>query len=524
MSTTYHLVMVTVAGIQDYIFNSNRLTENIGASYLVKQATEGWCYEALKGITSRHNLGGNNAIKDEAIEGGVLDAEVLYAGGGNTYLLFRTEELAKSFAGVLSRRALQEAPGLRLFVSQVALNWETDLLSGKIKEVNDLSNRKRSQINPASSLAGLGVTVMCRSTSLPATHRDEGRPISSEVYAKLKAAEAANDQLAETFELQTGFEYTRSFDDLGAEKGLASLLGVVHADGDGIGKLFTTIRDQYKESSQNREYVRAMRKMSADLNTAATNAMQRMIDALQARAENGVIEVKEVARSKITLKKRGGEYILPMRPLVFGGDDVTFVCDGRLSWALAVAYQRAFEDETRKMTGTALTACAGIAIVKVKYPFARAYLLAEELTKSAKRFKKQKDLSASCLDWHLAFTGLHGDLEDILQREYEVKAGSLRLRPVSLAPDGLHTWQTMEKLLKTFQSDDWLAKRNKMKALRDALRGGPDEVKHFCAQYGQELPMQNDFRNGWYVNNRKSYCGLFDALEIADLYISLEKA
>lgn len=36
----YHLVIVDTTGIQSYIFGSNRLRENVGASFLVHQATE----------------------------------------------------------------------------------------------------------------------------------------------------------------------------------------------------------------------------------------------------------------------------------------------------------------------------------------------------------------------------------------------------------------------------------------------------------------------------------------------------
>ena len=40
--STFHLVVVDTTGIQRYIFGSNRLRENVGASHLVYQATEGW--------------------------------------------------------------------------------------------------------------------------------------------------------------------------------------------------------------------------------------------------------------------------------------------------------------------------------------------------------------------------------------------------------------------------------------------------------------------------------------------------
>ncbi len=55
------------------------------------------------------------------IENG-LDAEVLYAGGGNFVVLFgdddKGEEVCKQFTSNLSQRALQEAPGLQLVIAR----------------------------------------------------------------------------------------------------------------------------------------------------------------------------------------------------------------------------------------------------------------------------------------------------------------------------------------------------------------------------------------------------------------------
>jgi hypothetical protein len=43
----YTLTILDTTGIQNYIFGSNRLKENVGASEMVKRATEDWVYEAL---------------------------------------------------------------------------------------------------------------------------------------------------------------------------------------------------------------------------------------------------------------------------------------------------------------------------------------------------------------------------------------------------------------------------------------------------------------------------------------------
>src|SRR5262249_42346964 len=51
------LLIADTAGIQPYIFGSNRLRENIGASHLVAQATGGWALDAVRAAAPRHNIG-----------------------------------------------------------------------------------------------------------------------------------------------------------------------------------------------------------------------------------------------------------------------------------------------------------------------------------------------------------------------------------------------------------------------------------------------------------------------------------
>src|SRR5690606_34479673 len=170
----------------------------------------------------------------------------------------------------------------------------------------------------------------------------------------------------------------------------------------------------------------------------------------------------------------------------FGGDDVTFVSDGRLGIALARSFLEAFERRTSSLEGGRATACAGIAIVKVRYPFARAYDLAEELTHSAKRLvrllKDEQGEDLSAFDWHFTTGGLYADLEAMRNREYEVPAGKLTLRPLTLghnrsATSQLSSWPVVERLTHAFQQEEWLGRRNKLKRLRDVLRQGPEATE-----------------------------------------------
>jgi hypothetical protein len=555
------LVVVDTTQIQPYIFGSNRLRENVGASYLVDAATGAWAFEAVREAVKgagpgETNIGPVDELLDaKRIESG-LAAEVLYAGGGNFVVLFGTEkaeEFAKKFTSNLSRRALLEAPDLQLVIAQQAMQWGNDRLSDRLNQTfRALAIQKRNRAWSA-PLLGLGVTASCNSTGLPATGLVSGiggEPpylASDEIQAKVDVAlqhgnepSAADERLKKALPLKKEgkerYRYPRDFDEMGATAGEYSYIAVVHADGNGMGQRILHIGDVYESPDKNREFVRKLREFSLDVEKAAKAALNAVLARLVHRIdEDGgkgiVYKPTQKMSIQIELASKEGQYYVPFRPIVFGGDDVTFVCDGRLGLSLAIEYLREFEHQTRladslRKDGSGLTACAGVAIVKSHYPFARAYALAEELARSAKVYRRDNEIDGSCLDWHFALSGLSGSIEEVRDREYKVSEGSLTLRPVTLAANlrkAQHAWPVIEKGIKAFQGEDWAGHHNKIKALRDVLREGPPAVKHFVEALGSELPtvlsgMSDWPKRGW----QGKYCGYFDAIELANWFIPLK--
>lgn len=547
------LVVVDTMQIQPYIFGSNRLRENVGASYLVGAATGDWAFDAVQQVAPRNNIGPGNTLIDGAwIEHGNLDAEVLYAGGGNFVVLFggddeRAKELAKQFTTRLSQHVLLEAPGLQLAIAGQKMDWYEDALRDKRIEVfRRLDVQKRTHVRSA-PLLGLSVTAACRSTGLPATglvRGIEGEPpylASDEILAKVAVAwpqesgtSLADDRLQEVIGRPAGYLYPADFDDLGATPGEYSHIAIVHADGNGVGHRIHEICNQHR---QNRDLVLALRRFSLNLAQASQQALKAVLDSLEtAIAEGGGTSIihkpnKEPLIQIDLVKNRRNGYYLPFRPIVFGGDDVTFVCDGCLGLSLATMYLREFEkrtDAAKLGEDGGLTACAGVAIVKSHYPFARAYELAEELSKAAKAYRKDK-IAGSCLDWHFALSGLGGSITEIRDREYKVGAGDrLALRPVTLKANPKHSqraWPVVAAGIKAFQGEEWVGRRNKIKALRDSLREGTDAVKHFIASFnnGQSLPPILPGMDEWPLSGwQGGYCGYFDAIELVDWFIPLE--
>ncbi|HEU5382389.1 MAG TPA: hypothetical protein VFV38_43805 [Ktedonobacteraceae bacterium] len=550
------LVVVDTAQIQPYVFGSNRLRENVGASYLVDAVTGAWAFEVVTKIApTKHNIGPQDVLNDAArIEAG-CEAEVLYAGGGNFVVLFDILEKVKNFQTHLSQRVLLEAPGLQVVIAQQELDWYNHVLREKLDEVFDLLAEQKRKRAWSAPLLGLGVTASCNSTGLSATGivpgigGDPGYLASDEIRAKVAIAlpqhssrSEADRRLQETIFLPDIYRYPTDFEDLGATEGEYSYIALVHADGNRVGQSMREIGEGYTTAKQNRECVQALRTFSHKIQQAAATSLQAVVDQIVERIDEGKDGGKvllhplgrENPKLVIQLKraKKDGRPYLPFRPIVFGGDDVTFVCDGRLGLSLASAYLHAFEQETKNAhlgkDGGRLTACAGIAIVKSHYPFARAYDLTVELTRSAKYYREEQGIAGSCLDWHFAASGLGGSLEEIRAREYQVNAGSLTLRPVALAATASQeqrTWPVVLAGIRAFQHEEWAERRNKIKALRDALREGPEAVAHFLVAFhkGDLLPEVLSETHDWQKRGWDGgLCGYFDAIELVDWFIPLE--
>lgn len=551
-----HLVIVDTAQIQPYIFGSNRLRENIGASHLVAEATETWAFQAVRDVARHHNIRPDDTLDDsQCIATSVqdstarLDAEVLYAGGGNFVVLFSDLPGTREFTSRLSRRVLQDAPNLQLVIVQKPCVWSEPLAQQLALTFQLLAQTKRSRV-PSAPLLGLGVTVMCRSTGLPATGvtrpigDDPGYPAGAEIHAKLAVADSwgghpsdADERLRRRLPPPDTYEYPGDFDDLGGSEGEHRYIAIVHADGNGMGQRMIDLGKEYPTADDNRQYITALRHFSDAVQAASLTALNTTLACLAgALARDGGTQIVlrntrgDIVTHMALKRSRSGRYSLPFRPLVFGGDDVTFVCDGRLGLALAVHYLRAFEQQTALQLACRgrITACAGIAMVKTHYPFARAYELADALCRSAKDYRRTLNHDGSYFDWHFAQSGLAGDIKQIRAREYTVCNGSLTLRPVSLDDHPVsaqRTWPTVQRGITGFRGDDWAGRHNKVKALRDALRNGGTSVRHFLTQFnkGKSLPTVTPARPDWASTGwHGGVCGYFDALELVDWYIPLE--
>jgi hypothetical protein len=162
-------------------------------------------------------------------------------------------------------------------------------------------------------------------------------------------------------------------------------------------------------------------------------------------------KMSELNKKIFSWKDKGktGKNPLPLRPIILNGDDVTFVCEARIGLFLAETYMREFARQPALPETLPFSACAGVAIVRTKYPFYRGYTLAEELCSSAK--KKGRIDNTSWLDFHVAYRGLSASLSETRKQRYQVGNDSLLWRPWKITDtEEMFAFQQLKNAMQAF--------------------------------------------------------------------------
>ena len=253
MSTSFYtgqcIAVFGTASLQRYIFQSNRLKENIGASYLVKYWLEEGLLEAIK--QAGHTI--DTTIWDEYKANPSMsppenpvdtaeDVNLIYVGGGNAALLCKNRDIARQSIKAWSRKLLEDAPRLRVAVGYADV--EDSLAEAYRGALDDLASCEES-LPFGAALYGLPIVRTCTTTGLPASvNSQEGDGwISQSAASKRKrvgsegnpgdAQNAIFDQFGSV--LKEGQHFAIELDKLGGREG-ESHIAVVHADGNGMGK------------------------------------------------------------------------------------------------------------------------------------------------------------------------------------------------------------------------------------------------------------------------------------------------
>lgn len=527
------IVVFSAASLQQYIFQSNRLKENIGASSLTKWSLDEILIETIQQsdisvattVWNAYKKNGSGECDSIPQPKNPIDTNVgvnlIYVGGGNAALLCKNRDIANEVVKAWSRELLKWAPGLRVIVGYGEI--KDSVATAYRVALKDLI-RCEEALPFSATLGRLPVVRNCSSTGLPASSRSQelyetDQWISEPAARKRQAA----DQNKATNEINSVLREGQQFaikpeSDLGGSEG-QSYIAVVHADGNGMGNLLNKVIDADRSDN---EFLHNLRAFSASV---SHQSLQALLATLQ-HFQTVLPQLKDDLAVDITS-------IFPIRPIVFGGDDLTFISDGRLGLHLAAYYLREFAERDIMVLGESepIDACAGVAIVSTKFPFAQAYHFADELCGLAKKHRRDENNSnGSWLDFQIIQTGVTSSITKLRDTQYRSLEGGHRLddRPYEIwkeATEEPKGWDVFLQILRKFQSQQW--PRSRAKDLMQALTQGPIATKHFIegAKWRKiKLPhlsgmLSTTYDTGWTTTDTTPY---FDPLEVLDFYIAID--
>ena len=444
---SHTLVMLQTNSNQPFIFSSPRLREQIGASFEITLLSR-WVKEEAEKLLKPKPLPTSFWVSDSS---GKVIVRFTETDGD-------PKDLAKRLIREVTLRALTDAPGLDVtgvFVKASSSAVEADDLQELDRVFLEYSLKRRpaaarfpqfpflergsESALPAS--ASLGALKFSQESLQPNIF-DESSPLS--LPSRVKRAFASTSRKQQVDDVQErlakqGMELKQepqldptklaaAFQD-GEEsedaKNMLSSVGVVHIDGNGVGAIMRDLGSAHSEAQE------AGVRVSADeVHTEPNDALQAFIMVVNKRLDKTVKDA--IALSWYDVQELTPDTVVPIVPVLVGGDDVTVYTDGRYAIPFAEAYIRHYEELTEKdellkqlaviagaETPGPLTASAGVAIVGRNFPFHIAYDLAEGLVSRGKKLGKKPDASpCSTIDFHVLRDATVLDPDDTLD-EYK---------------------------------------------------------------------------------------------------------
>jgi hypothetical protein len=353
--------------------------------------------------------------------------------------------------------------------------------------------------------------------------------VSSVASSKLNYYEEANQKLKTDFgdylkdEQGNEFAFSNSLENLGQSQNVENHIGIVHIDGNNLGLEFKNCKSLIE-----------LRLLSKAVQEATSGAMQVTLTGL-------IQKIAALNQTTLNWPEDNGSVKswLPLRPIILNGDDITFVCDSRVAFFLAETFMKAFKKRvTLKIPAgnngvstkdasterhVSLSSCAGIVIIKTKYPFYRGYRLAEELCKNAKR--KGRLNGTSWLDFHISYRGMSGSLGQIRKQNYELSDYSLLWRPWQVDDDtNMFAFRHLKDAVRElrFGPKDNRWPRSKLHAFAKILAQGEIKSKEFI-QIMQvrdlalpKIPQTAAEKSGWQVLQNKNCTPYYDIIEVLE--------
>lgn len=457
------LVETEVGGIQKFITGTGKLKEMIGGSEIVHFICQGEFYEPVL-----HEIGCARVVEDKS-PGDDWHA-VLQNNAGVLCLILPNEQKGRAFLEAFSRKSLENFPGLPLFGAQTPVEWDMQALDKARAEAERLLNTQRMSMPVPAGPGMLPILRAARLDGLPAVEmaragdgREEAISLPSLCRRNRKMLKRSEERLRKYAGTPEGVIWANDLEVMLPDGGMVAL---IHLDGNDMGKLFNKIRNERKNDGV-AEFTRKMRDLSRSIEEINIRSF--------AHAAGNILDY-------ILQFERGERPVMPIRPLVMGGDDITLVARADMALPFIDLFASRYEDLAAR-NNLPLSLGIGMVVMSSSYPFARAFPLVDELAKSAKKLTmNQAGKRKSSIDYLVLTEEVENSLDDLRARIFTAADGSILTgKPFLLAGSSLvefmeRGWEVLHELPRS--------------ALRPALadcRRGKDVARKFWLNTRENL-------------------------------------
>lgn len=396
-------VKAEVGGIQNFIGSTGKLKEMIGGSEIVYHICQKEFYED---ILREIGCARQAADRDDGSDWHM----VLQNNAGTLCLLLPNQEKAKAFLKAYSRKGLEKFPGLPLFGAQADMAWDKESWKRARHDADAHISRKRMSSAVASGVPMLPVLRAARLDGLPAVAEEHRKDGGAELVSWLSLCKRnpamlkmSEDRLRSLVETPDGVIWANDLEEmLGAKGGKVAL---IHMDGNDLGKLFSSKLEENAHVDL-LDGIRAMKKLSEFIEKNNKEAF--------AHAAKSLLDY--------ICFDNASNQVMPLRPLVMGGDDITVIARADIALAFIDLFVNRFEslgaDEK-------LSLGVGMVVMDSSYPFAKAFTLVESLLENAKRRTLDMTPRPSSLDYLVLTEEVENNEQDLRARVYTATDGSL---------------------------------------------------------------------------------------------------
>lgn len=488
-----YLVILEVSQKQAYIFGSNELEDNIVNSAIIAKCLS------------------PDYIKTCLQDKFDIDRNLVYSGGGHTVLEYSEMEYAREAVRLISLKIYKDYNGLEIFAKIMEYDSSKSPKDNLIQLSKELETKKSLRLSSFHH-GTFGVEKIDSDARKPkkGLFLDRYGQVELGDRSKVKDEEYID---ASKYYTPDGYSPAYRFGDMGGKKGVSNFIAVVHIDGNGMGKRVQELYDVLADKSWD-DIKPKLKDFSDEIDRDFKESYISMVNDIKDSLENGRL------KGKLDIKKeKSTNGIFPVRRIITAGDDICFVTEGRIGVECAKIFIEQLTKESRKncVDNRGYSACAGVAIVHQKYPFYRAYELAEMLCSRAKKVgailsEEDDGRSVSLIDWHIEFGEMKDSLEEI-DAEYISDDG----QPMSTRPYIIKAKQDIIDQNKERKYDSFI--RNitalfdneedigvgKIKELRSVIKKGKKETENYMKFYK--------------LKDKISADNLFDAIELMDTFL-----